>query len=793
MSDTSQQNTLQGCFADAFAQLRDQEIEQFYAHYQLWVIQRRVPLLEDEIEALRTHIDENQQLMQALRPSAVAQAVLARLQANGVSDTELLDQMLERGEDWLDHTMQRLDYCEQVEDFIQGDYTQWCTHSLEGAYDWIDTVRDSTKQPWSGPIVEKAANESEAQATAELLLHKLSFDDEEAMQKAVPPAQSEGNAEESPTYQQALEILAPQDQIHNLSLETSPVVGEAEPLSSSEQTSASTQPAPWYSVNLNEDEPFDFERPGSMDDWISILQADITDIQETDVFASIDEQPTVSISRLPVASRAQEEPPNVTNEEASCLTPTSVVEISVIEPANQAVANEVEKDDAELVPSEITITIESAEVVLPDELAEVIEAPSVQDANRDQAADRLLVSDETRPATIAVAKPEHVEALPEASNATNEQPGYPQGPALPKKKVLQQAKKMLKHKHKAGRKATPQLILPTSKPETAQGTPAPTPEQTTQPCEQDSTQNTSPSSHIDSEHEQDHTQDAPVPSSEEHTLACDMSRELEQPTDLIEATNEIVSEDPQRHIDVEESAHLADEPEADADDERTITDEASQPTSAEECIIQAFFEPTEGQLPWYEYLAMEQTVSAEPPSANEIAEHYPHSEEPTMMLANSLDKTQPIALAEIQLARQPQATPQIAPSTSASTALAVKDRVASEQVHEAEAALDTYIRIDIEEIQASNGAAEEVDRREQTKTTPEVIEQAMTESAHLATEQVTLELPALSVLEQTTLELPSMSAQRQATLESPAIPVQTSPKKVGFWQWLWSMLRVRRA
>ena len=105
--------------AEVFARLHEQDIEQFYAHYQLWVLRRRVPLLEKQVEVLREHIDENQQRLQSLRPSALAQAVLVRLQSSGVNNIELLDLMLERGEDWLDRMMQRLDYCEQVEDFVE--------------------------------------------------------------------------------------------------------------------------------------------------------------------------------------------------------------------------------------------------------------------------------------------------------------------------------------------------------------------------------------------------------------------------------------------------------------------------------------------------------------------------------------------------------------------------------------------------------------------------------------------------------------------------------------------------
>src|SRR5947209_4547087 len=130
-------------FAEIYAQLDPQEVEEFYSGYHLWKLQQRASILEKQIEILREHRRENSERIEQSRPSAVSLAVLARLQANGVYDVELLDRMLERGEEWLDKTMQHLDYCEQVEDFIRGDYTQWCRHALEGAYDWIDSMLEA--------------------------------------------------------------------------------------------------------------------------------------------------------------------------------------------------------------------------------------------------------------------------------------------------------------------------------------------------------------------------------------------------------------------------------------------------------------------------------------------------------------------------------------------------------------------------------------------------------------------------------------------------------------------------
>ncbi len=178
---------------EIYAQLPQEDIEQFYADYQLWTVQQRIATLQNQIDALHQQILENTERMNQAHPSAIALAALARLQASGVSDTDLLDCMLERGEDWLDHTMQRLDYCEQLEGFMSDDYTQWCKHALEGAYDWIDSMRDadantdanvedaSSLSTLSAPASTPSTptEESLTEATEELLLQKLTSDEEE--------------------------------------------------------------------------------------------------------------------------------------------------------------------------------------------------------------------------------------------------------------------------------------------------------------------------------------------------------------------------------------------------------------------------------------------------------------------------------------------------------------------------------------------------------------------------------------------------------------------------------------
>ena len=129
-------------FGAIFAQLNQQEVEEFYTGYQFWSMQHQIEILQYRLNDVRKQIIENTERIQEFQPTAIELATLARLQSNGVNDVDLLDRMLERGESWLDRTMQRRDYLEQLDDFISDDYTQWCQHALEGAYDWIDSVLD---------------------------------------------------------------------------------------------------------------------------------------------------------------------------------------------------------------------------------------------------------------------------------------------------------------------------------------------------------------------------------------------------------------------------------------------------------------------------------------------------------------------------------------------------------------------------------------------------------------------------------------------------------------------------
>lgn len=166
-----------------FAQLNPQDVEQFYSAYKQWLLQQQIASLQRRILHVQQQLADNTQSIQQTQPSPIALATLARLQSNGVNDIDLLDSMLTRGEAWLDATMQRLDYCEQIDDFISDNYTQWCRLALEGAFDWIDSIGDEASPPSSGteeapPMAADIVN-ANTEATEALLLQKLTSESDE--------------------------------------------------------------------------------------------------------------------------------------------------------------------------------------------------------------------------------------------------------------------------------------------------------------------------------------------------------------------------------------------------------------------------------------------------------------------------------------------------------------------------------------------------------------------------------------------------------------------------------------
>jgi hypothetical protein len=155
-----------------FEQLDPQQIEYFYQRYQLWQLQQHIDSLQAKTALLEQEVEANRQFMEQVRPSAIAQAAAAQLQACGVNDIDLLDRVLEHDDSWLDHTMQLLAQCERMD--IINDYTEWCEHALDGAYDWLasmneaEVFEEATEAPDTDPIYEE---------TEQLLLQKLTSEE----------------------------------------------------------------------------------------------------------------------------------------------------------------------------------------------------------------------------------------------------------------------------------------------------------------------------------------------------------------------------------------------------------------------------------------------------------------------------------------------------------------------------------------------------------------------------------------------------------------------------------------
>ena len=295
-----------------FTQLNPQEVEQFYATYKQWLLQQHIASLQQRIVHIQQQLVENTQLIQQTQPSPIALATLARLQSHGVNDIDLLDSMLARGEAWLDATMQRLDYCEQIDDFIRDDYTQWCKLALEGAFDWIDSMLDEAS-PTSPPTpIEEtptsaadtvATNDTEA--TEALLLQKLTSDSDEqegvswqeetlkqtaiklpAQEEAEEPASSAAITPSQNEEATLVEFAPPEtapysDETTATENEQPPLIefapeegsanireahasdGELLTLVEFAPTEQTSDPEPEYPENIEVDEPGQIEEPGS--------------------------------------------------------------------------------------------------------------------------------------------------------------------------------------------------------------------------------------------------------------------------------------------------------------------------------------------------------------------------------------------------------------------------------------------------------------------------------------------------------------------------------------------------
>ncbi len=123
-----------------YAMIPLEAMQQVSDSYMAWYVDRETRSLDEKIAKLRSDLRENDSQEESFRPSASELNAIERLQRDGVNSMDLLDRMVEQGEEWLILTMHRLDHFEKT-GLAPKDYSTWCEHALGGAYDWIDHDR----------------------------------------------------------------------------------------------------------------------------------------------------------------------------------------------------------------------------------------------------------------------------------------------------------------------------------------------------------------------------------------------------------------------------------------------------------------------------------------------------------------------------------------------------------------------------------------------------------------------------------------------------------------------------
>ena len=117
--------------------------------YMAWYVTRVTQSLDETMSSLRSELRDNDAKEASYCPTPAEQSAIERLQRSGVTGVDLLDRMVEQGEDWLILTMRRLDHFEKT-GLAPKDYSTWCEHALSGAYDWIDHERINAAGTGSG-------------------------------------------------------------------------------------------------------------------------------------------------------------------------------------------------------------------------------------------------------------------------------------------------------------------------------------------------------------------------------------------------------------------------------------------------------------------------------------------------------------------------------------------------------------------------------------------------------------------------------------------------------------------
>lgn len=129
--------------------------------YMAWYVTRVTQSLDETMSGLRSELRDNDAKEASYRPSPAELAAIERLQRSGVTGVDLLDRMVEQGEDWLVLTMRRLDHFERT-GLAPKDYSTWCEHALSGAYDWIDHERINASGAGASGAPRSAAPASSA-------------------------------------------------------------------------------------------------------------------------------------------------------------------------------------------------------------------------------------------------------------------------------------------------------------------------------------------------------------------------------------------------------------------------------------------------------------------------------------------------------------------------------------------------------------------------------------------------------------------------------------------------------
>ena len=123
-----------------YEQIPLESMQQVSDSYMAWYVDRVTRQLDDTMASLRSELRDNDQKEVSYRPSPQELEAIERLQRSGVTGVDLLDRMVEQGDEWLTVTMKRLDHFERT-GLAPKDYSTWCEHALSGAYDWIDHDR----------------------------------------------------------------------------------------------------------------------------------------------------------------------------------------------------------------------------------------------------------------------------------------------------------------------------------------------------------------------------------------------------------------------------------------------------------------------------------------------------------------------------------------------------------------------------------------------------------------------------------------------------------------------------